>query len=112
MLLTIDVPSWQVVPFRARLTLKIATIAPSYYPAHSYGGPIRSTLQLAQGLARAGCQVRVLTTNTAGPTQKLDVDTTREQILPGGVRVRYAPRLLPDSVSPQLLAALPEYIAW
>lgn len=97
---------------RARLTLKIATIAPSYFPAHSYGGPIRSTLQLAQGLVRAGCEVRVLTTNTAGPRHTLDVDTTREHTLEGGVRIRYASRVLPDSVSPQLLAALPAYIAW
>ena len=94
------------------MTLKIATIAPSFYPAHSYGGPIRSTLQLAQGLVRAGCEVRVLTTNTAGPEHILDVDTTREHTLEGGVRIRYARRVLPDSVSPQLLAALPEYIAW
>lgn len=94
------------------MTLKIATIAPSFYPAHSYGGPIRSTLQLARGLCRLGCEVRVLTTNTAGPKQTLDVDTTREHTLEGGVRVRYARRVLPDSVSPQLLAALPSYLAW
>jgi glycosyltransferase involved in cell wall biosynthesis len=94
------------------LPLKIATIAPSFYPAHSYGGPIRSTLQLAQGLVRAGCEVRVLTTNTAGKRHTLTVDTRHEQLLPGGVRVRYTPRALPESVAPQLLAALPEYLRW
>lgn len=94
------------------MPLKIATIAPSYYPAHSYGGPIRSTLQLAQGLVRAGCEVRVLTTNTAGKQHTLPVDTRREQLLPGDVRVRYTPRVLPESVAPQLLAALPEYLRW
>jgi glycosyltransferase involved in cell wall biosynthesis len=94
------------------LPLKIATIAPSFYPAHSYGGPIRSTLQLAQGLVRAGCEVRVLTTNTAGKHSVLDVDTTRELPLPGGVRARYTRRVLPESVAPQLLAAVPEYVAW
>lgn len=94
------------------MALKIATIAPSFYPAHSYGGPIRSTLQLAQGLVRAGCEVRVLTTDTASRTHTLDVDTTRERVLPGNVRVRYAHRLLPESVSPKLLALLPEYVAW
>jgi glycosyltransferase involved in cell wall biosynthesis len=92
--------------------LKIATIAPSYYPAHSYGGPIRSTLQLAQGLVRVGCEVRVLTTNTAGKRDELTVETAKEHTLAGGVRVRYARRLLPESVAPQLLALLPEYIAW
>lgn len=94
------------------MPLKIATIAPSFYPAHSYGGPIRSTLQLAQGLVRAGCEVRVLTTNTAGKRAVLELDTTREHTLSGGVRVRYTRRVLPDSVAPELLARLPEYVAW
>jgi glycosyltransferase involved in cell wall biosynthesis len=94
------------------LPLKIATIAPSFYPAHSYGGPIRSTLQLAQGLVRAGCEVRVLTTNTAGQRDVLPMAPTREHTLQGGVRVRYTRRLLPESVAPELLARLPGYIAW
>jgi glycosyltransferase involved in cell wall biosynthesis len=92
--------------------LKIATIAPSFYPAHSYGGPIRSTLQLAQGLVRAGCEVRVLTTNTAGKRDVLQLDTGCEHTLPGGVHVRYARRVLPESVAPELLLRLPEYLAW
>jgi glycosyltransferase involved in cell wall biosynthesis len=96
----------------SRLPLKIATIAPSFYPAHSYGGPIRSTLQLAQGLVRAGCEVRVLTTNTAGKRDVLQLDTTREHTLHGDVRVRYTRRLLPESVAPELLARLPGYVAW
>lgn len=94
------------------MPLKIATIAPSFHPAHSYGGPIRSTLQLAQGLVRAGCEVRVLTTNTAGKHSTLEVDTTREHTLPGGVRVRYTRRRLPESVAPELLLHLPKYLAW
>ena len=94
------------------MPLKIATIAPSFHPAHSYGGPIRSTLQLTQGLVRAGCEVRVLTTNTAGKRAVLPVDTAREHMLPGGVQVRYARRVVPESVAPELLLYLPEYIAW
>lgn len=94
------------------MPLKIATIAPSFYPAHSYGGPIRSTLQLAQGLVRAGCELRVLTTNTAGKQAVLQLDPAREHTLPGGVQVRYTRRLMPESVAPELLLRLPEYIAW
>lgn len=94
------------------MPLKIATIAPSFYPAHSYGGPIRSTLQLTQGLVRAGCEVRVLTTNTAGKREVLQLDTTLEHTLAGAVRARYTPRLLPESVAPELLARLPAYVRW
>ena len=94
------------------MPLKIATIAPSFFPAHSYGGPIRSTLQLAQGLVRAGCEVRVLTTNTAGKRAVLDLDPAREHTLSGGVHVRYARRVLPESVAPELLLRLPAYLAW
>jgi glycosyltransferase involved in cell wall biosynthesis len=94
------------------LPLKIATIAPSFYPAHGYGGPIRSTLQLAQGLVRAGCEVRVLTTNTASKRHVLDLDTGREQLVSPGLHVRYTRRVLPESVAPQLLTALPEYVRW
>jgi glycosyltransferase involved in cell wall biosynthesis len=94
------------------LPLKIAAIAPTFYPAHSYGGPIRSTLQLTQGLARLGCDVRVLTTDAASRNSLLPVDTSAEQSLPGQVRVRYAHRVLLETISAQLLRWIPEYVRW
>jgi len=92
--------------------MKVAHVTPSYYPAFIYGGPPESAHQLSRHLARAGCDVRVLTTNANGPRLTVDVDTTRELSLEPGLRVRYCPRRLPDSVAPSLLAALPAYVAW
>lgn len=92
--------------------LKIAHITPSFYPAVAYGGPIRSTLQLNQSLARAGCDVRVLTTNAGGKDATVDVDTRAPVLFEPRLSVRYMKRLLPHSVAPSLLTAIPEFVDW
>lgn len=92
--------------------MKIAHVTPSYHPAFVYGGPPESAHQLSRHLARAGCEVRVLTTDANGPKLTVDVDTTRELEIEPRLHVRYCPRKLPESVAPELLARLPGVVAW
>jgi glycosyltransferase involved in cell wall biosynthesis len=92
--------------------LKIAHVVPSFYPAHIYGGPIRSVYALCNSLARLGCEVRVLTTNTNGLHAVLDVDTANEHRMGDGIAVRYCARRMRHSVSPELLRVLPDYVRW
>jgi len=91
--------------------MRIAAVTPAFHPATHYGGPIASTLGLLQGLARLGCQVRVLTTNANGPSV-LAVDTAREVELEPGLSVTYLPRLLPDAVAPALLPEVVRLVRW
>jgi glycosyltransferase involved in cell wall biosynthesis len=92
--------------------MKVAHVTPSYHPAFAYGGPPESAHQLSVHLARAGCEVRVLTTDANGPRFTVDVDTAHELGLEPGLTVRYCPRRLPDSVAPALLRHLPAYVRW
>jgi glycosyltransferase involved in cell wall biosynthesis len=92
--------------------MKVLHVAPSFHPAYSYGGPIRSTFELCRNLGELGCEVRVLTTDANGLDQVLDVDTNEEVELPEGFRVRYCPRRLRHSVSPSLMRLLPAYMRW
>lgn len=47
--------------------MRILHVVPTYLPATRYGGPIYSVHGLARGLATAGCDVHVFTTNVDGP---------------------------------------------
>lgn len=78
---------------------------PWFYPALVYGGPAQSVYDLAKATSRAGCDVRVLTTNANGDA-KLTVDCKQDSELEDGVQVRYCKRWLGDSVSLPLLARL------
>jgi glycosyltransferase involved in cell wall biosynthesis len=91
--------------------VRVLHVAPSFYPALVYGGPTQSTYNLCLAEARRGCEVRVLTSNAAGPRAVLDVDTRREVPL-GPLSVRYCPRVGRESVSPVLLGLLPGYVRW
>ena len=46
--------------------LRVLHMTPYYYPAIRYGGPARSISTLCKGLAQAGAQVTVFTTNADG----------------------------------------------
>jgi glycosyltransferase involved in cell wall biosynthesis len=91
--------------------VNVLHVAPSFYPAHVYGGPTRSVYELCGNLARKGCDVRVLTTDANGPDAVLDVDTNQEADM-DGFRVRYCHRIKDVSISPTLLRLLPHYIRW
>lgn len=92
--------------------MKVLHVTPSYHPAFVYGGPPESAHQLSRHLARAGHEVRVLTTDANGPVLTVDVDTTRELELEPRLMVRYCPRRYPESVAPELLRLLPSGVAW
>lgn len=67
--------------------MRIVHVIPTYVPAYRYGGPIRATHALARAQARAGHEVRVLTTDRDGPG-RLDVACERVHDLEG-VAVSY-----------------------
>lgn len=87
-------------------------MVPSFLPAYSYGGPIRSTFELCRNVADLGCEVRVLTTDADGLDRVLDVEKNKEVELPERFRVRYCPRRQRHSVSPTLIRLLPTYMQW
>lgn len=92
--------------------MRVLHVTPSFHPAGWYGGPSRSVFGLVCATAAAGHQVRVLTTNTNGPTETLDVQSDVELPLANNATVQYCARRWPESVAPTLLAALPSWIAW
>jgi glycosyltransferase involved in cell wall biosynthesis len=92
--------------------MKVLHVVPSFHPAYSYGGPIRSTFELCRNAVELGCEVRVLTTDANGLDRVLDVDKNEEVELPEGFRVRYCPRHQRHSVSPTLMRLLPTYMRW
>jgi len=92
--------------------MKVLHVVPSFYPAFHYGGPITSVCELCAGLVRQGCEVRVLTTDANGLGAVLDVAKAAPVTLPPGVSVRYCPRILRHSVSPELLRLLLPSLRW
>jgi glycosyltransferase involved in cell wall biosynthesis len=92
--------------------MKVLHVVPSFHPAYSYGGPIRSTFELCRGLADLGEEVRVLTTDADGLDRVLDVEKNEEVELPEGFGVRYCPRRQRHSISPTLMRLLPTYMRW
>lgn len=92
--------------------MKVLHIAPMFYPAHYYGGPIQSVYDLCRHVARLGAEVRVLTTNANGPTADLPVPSGVEQHLDDGVRVTYCRRLLAQAVAPSMATRLAAKIRW
>jgi glycosyltransferase involved in cell wall biosynthesis len=85
--------------------LRVLHVMPWFYPAMIYGGPAQSVHDLARATSRAGCKVRVLTTNANGDAN-LTVDCKRDSELEDGVLVRYCNRWVNDAVSPALLGRL------
>ncbi|HTT75064.1 MAG TPA: glycosyltransferase [Candidatus Binataceae bacterium] len=89
--------------------MKILHVTPYFIPARSYGGPVESVYRLCLGVASAGCEVRVLTTNSDGIGRSLAVDSGRLIAVAAGLEVRYLPRWIRHAVAPSmLLRLLPE----
>lgn len=82
--------------------MKILHIAPSYYPAFKYGGPIESVHLLNKALVKKGVKVDVFTTN-AGLENRSDIKIN-EWVMIDGVRVKYFPYYFYEhyTFSPQL----------
>src|SRR5215471_14266543 len=81
--------------------LKVLHVTPSFHPAYVYGGTTRSVYDLCRNVLKAGCEVKVLTTDANGPDAVLEVDTRRETILDNELVVRYCHRVMDVSVSPR-----------
>ena len=69
--------------------MRLLHVAPTYWPAVRYGGPIWSVHALCKALVSQGHYVEVVTTNADGPGE-LDVPTDGPVDL-DGVQVRYFP---------------------
>jgi len=87
-------------------------VTPFFHPATVYGGVTRAALGLCRGLIDVGCELRVLTTDAAGPGEVLDVTTGQFEEIEPGLSVNYCRRWLPDAAAPGLLMALPRAIRW
>jgi glycosyltransferase involved in cell wall biosynthesis len=87
--------------------LKILHVSPYFMPARAYGGTVESLYRLCLNLARLGCDVRALATNSNGLGKSLDVQTGKEVAVAAGFEVTYAGRLARHSISPGLLLRLP-----
>jgi len=95
--------------------MKILHVTPSFFPALVYGGPVRSVYDLCGALASLGEDVRVLTTDANGATQRLGVQAGDLPMPAGegrGWTARYARRVAGHTISPELVRALPSYVAW
>lgn len=92
--------------------MNVLHVVPSFYPASIYGGPVHAVYALTRALARAGCRVRVLTTNANGREILQGVDTRRDVLLEDGVSVRYCARQARASASLPLLRWLGPNVRW
>jgi glycosyltransferase involved in cell wall biosynthesis len=88
--------------------MRVLHVPPTYAPAASFGGPIESTHQLCKELARAGCEVRVLTTDHCGRGDHNPYPRDR-WVLHDGIPVRYCSSW-GKAVSTSFLAALPRIV--
>ena len=66
------------------LLLKVLVVAPCYYPAVSYGGPVAAIHQMNKALVKNGVEVTVYTTNANG-LQTLDVPTGKDVDVDAGM---------------------------
>jgi glycosyltransferase involved in cell wall biosynthesis len=94
--------------------LRILHVTPTFYPAIAYGGPIVSTYALCNALSRLeDVEVKVLTTDAAGPSSNDRVDVVRfPSVYPGGYEVYFTRRIMAPDISPGLFARLAPMIGW
>ena len=86
--------------------MRILFVSPSFYPAFHYGGPIFINRSFCEAMARhENVQVEVLTTDSNGPGQRIDVKTVGQN-QPDSYEISYCRRRLPPDISPQLLLRL------
>jgi glycosyltransferase involved in cell wall biosynthesis len=91
--------------------IRVLYLTPSFYPAIYHGGPIFAGYHLCNTLAKKGVDVRVLTTDTNGPGQRLEVSEF-PIISEAGYPIYYCRRVMAVSVSPGLLFRMVGMIRW
>lgn len=89
-------------------SLHVLHVAPNFYPANRWGGPIFSNRALCDGLAYLGdISLSVLTTDSAAPGSRPRLALgSNPRWFDAGYGVRYCRRLAGNSVSLELLARL------
>lgn len=95
--------------------MNVLHVTPAYYPATYWGGPIFSVLGLNKALADIpGVHLRVLTTDSAGPTlaQRLPTESTSPVSYSPGYKVYFCRRLAGADISPGLLTRLMRLARW
>ena len=90
--------------------MRVLHIAPSFAPAWIYGGPVQSVYQLCLHQAQLGNEVQVLTTNSSGIGEDVEVPPNQNIELDSKFQVLYCRRWFRHSVSPFLLWILPRYL--
>lgn len=91
--------------------MRVLLVSPSCYPALAYGGPPESVYRLANALADADCEVKVLTTDANG-TARLAIETNRDVTISARLTIRYCSRTFGEASSIPLLPVLHEWVAW
>lgn len=104
----------QAIEASAGSDVRIVHVTPAFYPATYWGGPIYSVYGLCNALASMpGMTLRVLTTDSAGPSRS---DTVEVSAFPmpyaGGYDVFFCRRLWAASVSPGMFLRLWPMIRW
>ena len=96
------------------VSMKVLHVSPAFYPATYWGGPIFSVYGLCNALARnPSCQIRVLTTDAAGPRLSERVDVTEIPTrYPAGYDVFFARRIFGKETSLGLLRRLWPMVRW
>jgi len=95
-----------------RNVLRVLHVTPYYAPAWSYGGVVEAVFQLTHCLARAGAEVRVLTTDANGEHQRLPPAACDAQARGAGIDTVYCRRRAAAATAPAMLARLPAMIRW
>jgi glycosyltransferase involved in cell wall biosynthesis len=93
--------------------MRVLHVTPAFYPATYWGGPIFSTYALCNELPQLGIELRVLTTDTAGPRlrDRLPVRGGPEAF-EAGYSVYYCPKRLGVSFSPGMYHRLLPLLRW
>ncbi|MBN4054641.1 glycosyltransferase [Nitrospira defluvii] len=95
--------------------IKVLRVTPSFYPATYWGGPIFSVYELCNALAKQTkeIQLRVITTDSAGPRRNQGVGFDRVPVrYDAGYDVYFFRRLFGASFSPGMLVQLPGLVCW
>ncbi len=93
--------------------MKVLHIVPTFYPATYFGGPVFSVYGLCNAISQMpDVELRVLTTDNAGPELRRIKSETFPVLFPGGYSVYYFKYLFGVSVSPLMLFRMPSMIRW
>jgi glycosyltransferase involved in cell wall biosynthesis len=86
--------------------MKVLHVTPYFAPAFRQGEMAESVYRLCLNVARAGCDVKVLTTNADSGGAVLPISTRREYVIAAGLAARYCRRHLRSTLSTQLARRL------